>query len=79
MFAFKSNEEVEWDKYWNPRLVIENAIGEPKDIAHMSFSLDKNGRATVCESRQVTGSFFEYMELDKFPFDSQVCLMSQYN
>lgn len=68
----KTSEEVDWDQQWNPRLIIENVIGEAKDTAHMSFTLDRHGRATVCESRRVQGNFFEFMELNSFPFDSQV-------
>jgi hypothetical protein len=38
----------------------------------MSIKYDTNGRATIRESRQLSGMFFEFMELNQFPFDSQV-------
>ena len=36
------------------------------------MSFDHAGRATVYEKRRLNGAFFEYMELNQFPFDSQV-------
>jgi len=51
---------------------IANGIGDPKTKTSMSVKYDVNGRATVRESRQMSGSFFEYMELNQFPFDKQV-------
>ena len=51
---------------------LANGIGDPKSKISMSVKYDANGRATVRESRQMSGSFFEFMELNQFPFDRQV-------
>jgi len=72
MFYSQANEEINWELYWNPKLSIENAFGEPKENVWYSVSFDAHGQATVTERRRVNGSFLEYMELDQFPFDTQV-------
>lgn len=63
--------EVEWENYWNPRLYVENAIGELKLTTSRCVKHDGRGLATVCQSQHINGTFFEFMELNKFPFDSQ--------
>jgi len=63
---------VQWDAYWNPKLYVENAIGELKSSISRCVQYDSEGLATVCETRLISGTFFEFMELNKFPFDSQV-------
>jgi len=70
--AQNSEEEVEWEDYWNPKLYVENAIGELKSSTSRCVEYDAAGLATVCETRLIGGTFFEFMELNKFPFDSQV-------
>jgi hypothetical protein len=65
-------EEINWELYWNPKLSILNGFGELKDVVWRSVSFDRKGEATVSEKRRVSGSFTEYMELNQFPFDTQV-------
>jgi len=65
-------EAVQWDDYWNPKLYVENAIGELKSSSSRCVQYDVTGLATVSESQLISGTFFEFMELNKFPFDSQV-------
>jgi hypothetical protein len=65
------SDSVEWDQYWNPKISLENGIGDPKTTTKLSVSYDRNGRATVTEMRNINGTFFEYMELYHFPFDQQ--------
>jgi hypothetical protein len=74
LFARQANEEINWEIYWNPKLSVENAFGEPKENVWYSVSFDAHGQATVTERRRVNGSFLEYMELYQFPFDTQVGL-----
>ena len=64
-------EAVQWDDYWNPKLYVENAIGELKSSSSRCVQYDVTGLATVSESQLISGTFFEFMELNKFPFDSQ--------
>lgn len=66
------SEEIDWDAYWNPKLLIQNGFGDIKETAWHSVVYDKTGVATVIEKRRVNGSFTEYMELNQFPFDTQV-------
>jgi len=71
----QSPEEVDWSEFWDPKLSIENVIGEARTSVTCGISYDVNGRATVCQTRKVNGQFFEYMELNQFPFDSQVIVI----
>lgn len=67
-----SAESIEWESYWDPKLSIANGIGDMKYT--VTYSLQRNnhgGETTVCEHKHCTGQFFEFMELEKFPFDSQ--------
>ena len=34
--------------------------------------IDADGKGYICERRRVTGTFLESMELNDFPFDTQV-------
>ena len=63
---------IDWDVNWNPRISVENAIGDPKTSVSYSVMYDRESHATVCETRRVNGQFFEFMELNQFPFDNQV-------
>jgi len=65
---------VRWQSFWNPRIYVENAIGELKSSTNRWVRHDDSSDqlATVYETRLISGTFFEFMELNKFPFDSQV-------
>ena len=39
-----------------------------------NLTFDEQGHATVVEKRRVNGTFLEYLELETFPFDTQVSL-----
>ncbi|ESN96441.1 hypothetical protein HELRODRAFT_189241 [Helobdella robusta] len=69
---FKSQKDpINWELYWNPRLSLENVIGEPKEQIWHTLTFDNFGQAIICEKRRVTGAFLEFMELYQFPFDTQ--------
>jgi hypothetical protein len=63
---------VDWSKYWNPKLFIENVIGEPRETAFQVLTFNDHGEATVIEKRRIKGTFVENLELFEFPFDVQV-------
>jgi hypothetical protein len=65
-------DEIDWDQYWNPKLYVENVYSEAKESVWYTVAYDSSGRATVYEKRRMNGAFFEYMELNQFPFDTQV-------
>lgn len=75
---WQDSAHVEWDNYWDPKLMIANGIGDMKYTVSYSLHRDHTGSegggggAIVCEHRHCQGQFFEFMELNKFPFDSQV-------
>ena len=77
LFLQKSSD-VAWNQYWTPKLYVENNIGEIKSKINFGLKYDASGKATIVESRQLSGTFFEFMELNKFPFDSQVDLRFRY-
>lgn len=64
-------EEIEWDKYWNPKLYVENNLGEPKETIWQTLLFNQKGEAMVYERRRIKGCFLENLELDEFPFDTQ--------
>lgn len=66
------HELPNWGDYWNPQLLLENALGDVKESVWYVVSYDKEGQATVYERRRVRGTFFESMELKEYPFDAQV-------
>ena len=57
---------------WNASITLENAIGEASVEKEVSVERDEEGNAMVVEEMRVSGVFFEFMELNHFPFDSQV-------
>jgi hypothetical protein len=68
--------EYDKNKYWNPKLFIENALHE-KFYEEISYSVQKDGKGTIVTQTMVSkGSFWERMELvsyfnksNKFIFD----------
>lgn len=55
---------------WNPKLYIENALSDCKET--ISYTLERNsGNVIIKETRLLKGSFWERLELDKFPLDIQ--------
>ncbi|ESN99603.1 hypothetical protein HELRODRAFT_176768 [Helobdella robusta] len=66
-----SCKNIDFSSYWNPRLFVENIIGDPKVSVTYNVTFDRDHLATVVEIRRVNGSFFEFMELNQFPFDYQ--------
>ncbi|ESO10686.1 hypothetical protein HELRODRAFT_167179 [Helobdella robusta] len=74
---FKTHcDQVNWNHYWSPKLSIENSFGEPEENVWKTIIFDGAGQATVCEKRRISGTFFEFMELNQFPFDSQMLSIS---
>lgn len=64
-------DEIEWEKYWNPKLYVENNLGEPKETIWQTILFNQKGEAMVYERRRIKGCFLENLELDEFPFDTQ--------
>ena len=67
-----SRSSVDWSALWNPKLFIENTIGDPKETSFQMLTHSHNGEAYVIEKRRVKGTFLENLELMDFPFDVQV-------
>ncbi|KAL4217110.1 hypothetical protein ACF0H5_023565 [Mactra antiquata] len=64
-------ENVDFSRLWNPKLYIENSLGDPKEqIRHRIIYNDK-AEAFIYEKRVAKGTFMENLELDDFPFDVQ--------
>ena len=75
MYQFQSLqhiEDMEWEKFWNPKLYVENSLGEPQETVWQTLLFNSRGEATVYERRRIKGCFLENLELDEFPFDTQV-------
>lgn len=72
--AFKNSEDIDWEKYWNPKIYVENNLGEPKETIWQTLMFNAKGEATIYERRRIKGCFLENLELDEFPFDTQVII-----
>ena len=62
------------DEYWNPKLVIPNLLDSSKDIIWKEVKFSKAEEAYIVQKRRIKGNFTEKLELENFPFDSQVRL-----
>ena len=70
----RSKEDYELtssDTYWNPRLHIENAEENVRELVWHTVSFNNSGHAYICEKRKLKGTFSENMELAQYPFDTQ--------
>lgn len=73
---------VDFSQYWNPKIFIENTIGDPKESMFQMISYNDKGQAYILQKRRIKGTFLENLELDDFPFDVQdltVTIMSDLN
>jgi hypothetical protein len=71
-FVLQQGDIVEPGRYWNPKLYIENAYGDPKEQFRHRVVYNEKGEAFISEKRTIKGTFMENLELDDFPFDVQV-------
>jgi hypothetical protein len=66
-------KQIDWTNYWNPRLYVDNCTGRLNETVWYAVMFNAEMEAYVFERRRVTGTFVEYLELNQFPFDTQVC------
>nr|XP_022321663.1 uncharacterized protein LOC111123552 [Crassostrea virginica] len=67
----KENDNLEFSKYWSPKLIVQNVISSSKDNVWKKLEFGKNGEAFIVEKRRIKGIFTENLELHDFPFDLQ--------
>lgn len=73
MMRMQKPDEVPFAKYWNPRISVDNTVGEAREtIAHTVVYDTDSWEAYIVERRRVKGVFIENLELFTFPFDTQV-------
>ena len=65
------NDIIDANKIWRPELYIENAINDVKEDIRYRVITDDQGALYACEIRKVRGVFFEKLELESFPLDTQ--------
>ena len=65
---------MDFARLWNPKLYIENSLGDPKEQIRHRIMYNDKGEAFIYEKRVAKGTFMENLELDDFPFDVQVWL-----
>ena len=70
--ALDDQHVTELSSYWNPKIYIENAIGEPSEEFYLSVEYNECMEAYLSEKKKVKGVFLENLELKDFPFDVQV-------
>ena len=63
---------IDFEKLWNPKVFIQNAIGNHniKICRHVEYN--NHGEAFLVETRQGSGTYTEHLQLYQFPFDMQV-------
>ncbi|KAL4216649.1 hypothetical protein ACF0H5_024372 [Mactra antiquata] len=61
----------DFKQFWNPELIIQNGMAEPKESKWNEIRYSRQGEAFIYEMRRVKGKFSETMELNDFPFDTQ--------
>jgi len=71
-FYCQKIDTIDWNKYWTPKLYIRNSVTEMKDLTWRLVVCDENNEAYVYERRRLKAVFLENMELNEFPFDTQV-------
>ncbi|XP_013387103.1 uncharacterized protein LOC106156405 isoform X2 [Lingula anatina] len=64
-------DEIDFEKYWNPKLFVENTVGDPKEVRWRTLAFSSEGDAFICENQRLKGTFVENLELNDFPFDVQ--------
>lgn len=67
----EDGELPNWADFWDPKLHIENGLGDLKEHTWHTVMYSEEGEATVYQKRRVKGTFFEKMELMEYPFDTQ--------
>jgi len=63
---------IKGDEYWNPKLYIDNGMGDLQEKIWMTAIFNEGKEGFLCERRRIRGTFLENMELKEFPFDTQV-------
>ncbi len=60
------------ETHWHPQLFIENAIGDLKEqIRYSAKKTKEDNLIYICEHRDIKGLFWEKLELQHFPSDTQ--------
>ena len=42
-------DEIDWENYWNPKIYVENNLGEPKETIWQTLMFNAKGEAIVYE------------------------------
>lgn len=64
-------EDIKWEDYWQPKLSVLNAVGDPKETTWHTILFNSTKQAYICKRRRIKGTFLENLELNEFPFDTQ--------
>ena len=64
-------ETINFKDYWNPKIYIENSMGN-MEIQAESYILRLSNDVFIVERKLISGSFIECLDLTHFPFDVQV-------
>lgn len=68
-----ANDIVDFSKIWKPDMFVENALSDPKEeTSYRIIPSDENeSQIMIYEMRKIKGTFWENLELQKFPLDVQ--------
>jgi hypothetical protein len=64
-------KEIPVNDYWNPKLYVDNTVGEAKESVTQTVVFNRKQEAYICSQKRIKGGFMENLELQEFPFDTQ--------
>ena len=73
---FQDLKRIDLERFWNPLLYIDNILSETKEATWCTATVNHRGEAYILERRRIRGIFMENLELNDFPLDVQVHLLS---
>ncbi len=75
IFHFQELDQIDFERYWDPRIVIANIQGSPEEDLQWHSAKERsdgNREALMFYRRRIRAKFSEVLELHDFPVDAQV-------
>ena len=72
----EDNENIPWDKYWDPEIKFPNMASCDLNVRRHFFDQSDNEVPFVCLRYHIKGYFREVLEVNDFPFDYQELTIS---
>ena len=75
LVCYQELDDVKWEDYWVPKLIITNIDGDPDEdqVWHRAKIDPSSKKPIMIYRRRVRCKLKENLELKNFPVDVQVC------